>query len=90
MTDYSKLPRYMQDAARLYVDHGIQGGSFFTAVVSNDLKGAFSRADDTNTAAMAAWAMWLYNDAPNGCHGSPQKVADWIKRGGLKGREAAA
>ena len=81
--DYSGLPEYMQDTARLYVERGIPGGSFFTAVVTNDFKGAFAKADDTNTRFMRAWAMWLYNEAPNGCHGSPQKVADWIALGGM-------
>ena len=89
MTDYSKLPLHMQDTARLYVEHGIQGGSFFTAVVSNDLKGAFAKADGENVAAMRDWAFWLYWDAPSGCHGSPKKVADWIESGGVNGHDEA-
>jgi hypothetical protein len=85
MISYSKLPPHMQNTARLYVEKGIPGGSFFTAVVSNDLMQAFSRADDTNTAAMRDWVMWLYNDAPCWCHGSPERVREWIERGGLAG-----
>lgn len=86
MTNYSSLPEHMQDTARLYVERGIPGGSFFTAVVSNDFKGAFAKADDANTAAMREWAMWLYSEAPSICQGSMQKVADWIESGGTKGR----
>jgi hypothetical protein len=89
MTDYSRLPPHMQDTARLYVERGIPGGSFFTAVVSNDLKGAFGRADDINTAAMRDWCAWLYNDAPCGCQGSAEAVADWVKAGGIAGIERA-
>lgn len=37
---------------------------------------------------MRDWAMWLYNDAPCGCQGSPEHVRDWIKSGGLVGIEA--
>lgn len=85
MISYSKLPAHMQDTARLYVEKGIPGGSFFTAVVSNDLMGAFGRADDTNAAAMQDWCRWLYNDAPGGCHGSPEHVREWVKAGGLEG-----
>lgn len=89
MTDYHRLPAHMQNTARLYVERGIPGGSFFTAVVSNDLLGAFARADDVNASAMRDWAMWLYNDAPCGCSGSPGAVADWVKCGGIRGIEAA-
>jgi len=85
MVSYSKLPAHMQDTARLYVEKGIPGGSFFTAVVSNDLMRAFARADETNADAMRDWVMWLYNDAPCWCHGSPERVREWISRGGLAG-----
>jgi hypothetical protein len=73
----------MQDGARRYVERGIPGGSFFTAVVSNDLMEAFKKADDENTAAMRDWCMWLYNEAPIGCFGSPERVSEWIKQGGM-------
>ena len=85
MTDYSRLPRHMQDTARRYVEKGITGGSFFQAVVSNDFKTAFAKADDENTAAMRDWAMWLYNDAPIGCQGSAESVKSWVDAGGLTG-----
>lgn len=89
MTKYDRLPEHMREGARLYVEKGYKGGSFFTAVVSNDFEGAFRNADDTNTAAMRDWAMWLYNDAPCGCHGSPANMAAWINAGGMEGIEAA-
>lgn len=89
MTKYHRLPEHMQDTARLYVEKGIPGGSFFTAVVSNDLLGAFAKADDINSACMLDWIMWLYNDAPRGCYGSPEIVRDWINSGGLNGQSEA-
>lgn len=89
MTKYDRLPEHMRETARLYVENGYQGGSFFTAVVSNDLRGAFANADDVNAAAMREWVMWLYNDAPCGCHGSPEHVREWIKAGGLVGLATA-
>ena len=85
MTSYDRLPAHMQDTARLYVEKGIPGGSFFTAVVSNDLMRAFARADETNADAMRDWVMWLYNDAPGGCYGSPERVRAWMEAGGLEG-----
>ncbi len=82
---YDRLPAHMQDGARRYVEHGIKPGSFMTAVLSNDFIGAWQRADDVNTAAMHSWAMWLHNDAPRGCYGSPEHVKDWIAHRGLSG-----
>lgn len=83
--DYSRLPEHMRDPFRLYIEKGIPGGSFLTAVVSNDLKGAFGRADDINRARMFDTVAFLVNEAPIGSYGSPERVADWINHGGLEG-----
>lgn len=48
----------------------------------------FKRADAENTAAMAAYARFLHNEAPCGCYGSPDHVKDWIAQGGLRGMDA--
>ena len=83
---YDKLPPHMVDGARRYIEHGIMPGGFMMAVLDNDLGGAFARADEVNTAAMKQWAMWLYNDAPGGCWGSPRITEAWMEHEGLKGR----
>lgn len=80
-----RLPEHMRGAADLYVQKGIPGGSFLTAVLCNQLVDAYARADDANTAAMSSWASWLHNDAPSGCWGSAERVKAWITRGGLNG-----
>lgn len=90
MTDYSRLPEHMQAGARRYIERGIPPGHFLTAVLSNNMAEAFSRADDINTAAMLDWAMWTYNDIPRNSHGSPEAVSAWIKQGGLEGIAARA
>jgi hypothetical protein len=87
--NYDRLPEHMREGARRYIEKGIKGGSFMTAVFSNDFMGAYRKADDDNTAAMREWAMFLHNDAPRGCYGSPQHVKDWVAQGGLSGLEAA-
>ncbi len=83
--NYSRLPAHMQDGMRLYIENGIPPGSFQTAVLSNDLMGAFRRADDVNRLAMLDYATFLHNEAPCGCFGSPEHVKDWIAQGGLAG-----
>lgn len=85
MVDYSKLPWRMQDDARCYIEHGHQVGHFLTALFSNDLVGAFSRADGTNKAAMHIWASFLYSEAPRGCWGSEDAVHTWQAHRGLAG-----
>lgn len=75
----------MRGGARRYVEHGIPPGSFLTAVLEHDFLGAFKRADDENANRMRDWASWLYNECPNSAHGSPEKVAAWIARGGAHG-----
>lgn len=87
MIDYSRIPPHMQDTARRYIEQGIHGGSFFTALVSNDLVRAFQRADDVNTAALRDWVIFLYTEAPNACWGSPEKVLEWLGHRGLGGME---
>ena len=89
MTEYSKLPDYMRDGARRYVQHGNKPGAFLTAVLSNDFMKAFMCADYVNTAAIRDWAIWLHNDAPCACYGSPARVAAWIAKGGEHGKAAA-
>lgn len=72
------IPAHMWGGVERYLLHGIPPGGFLTAVLSNDLMGAFGKADDENTAAMRNWAMFIYNYMPNGCHGSPEKVRAWL------------
>jgi hypothetical protein len=80
---YELLPMHMREGFRLYIERGIPGGSFMNAVLSNDLMGAFGRADDINSAAMFNICCFIRNEAPMGCHGSAEQVHEWTKSGGL-------
>lgn len=79
--DYSKLPEHMQDGMRLYIERGIEPGSFLYAVLCNDLMGAFGRADSVNQSRIKDYCQFLYNDAPSQSHGSAAKVNAWIEKG---------
>jgi hypothetical protein len=83
------LPEHMHGGISRYIARGIPPGSFLAAVLSNDLMGAFGKADDENREALYEWVRFIYNFVPAGCHGSPEKVSAWIQAGGLLGREAA-
>jgi hypothetical protein len=86
----ARLPEHMHGAIARYIERGIPPGSFLEAVLSNDLKGAVGRADHINRERIGDYVRFLYNDAPAGCWGSPEAVSDWIKAGGLLGRERAS
>jgi hypothetical protein len=75
----------MREGARLYIEQGIEPGSFMVAILSNDLMGAFQRADHVNVEFMRHWADWLYNDCPMAARGKPERVENWIVNGGMKG-----
>jgi len=88
--DWNKVPQHMRDGLRLYFDHGIEPGSFMTAVLCNDLRESFGRADHINRERLFDIVSFLYCDAPSSCWGSPEKVREWVGRGGLNGQPQVA
>jgi hypothetical protein len=67
-----------------YKEHGIPPGDFLYAVLTNNLLAAFGCADEQNALDMREIAMFVYDNLPAGCHGTRQRVADWIKQGGME------
>jgi hypothetical protein len=72
------IPDHMFGAVKRYIMQGIPPGSFLTAVICNDLREAFARADDQNAAAMHGWIKFFYNYTPSGCWGSPDAYRGWM------------
>ena len=72
------IPEHMIGGALRYFNDHIQPGSFLRALMSNDLMTACNRGDEENLDALAAWAAFLYNEAPRGSFGSPEKVKTWL------------
>jgi len=68
----SALDRYVKDR--------ISTGGFLRAVLENDLKEAFGRADEDAVAQMKDIVMYCYNELPSNCWGSPEKVTSWLNR----------
>ena len=78
---YDTVPvPHMAGGMRRYFERGIPPGSFSKALLSNDLRETFARADADNAACIREWVQWLYNNAPSGSWGSPENFANWIKR----------
>ena len=85
-TDYNQIPNsYMIDGVKRYVENGGDAGDFLTALFSNDLVGALSRADDSNREKIWDWVKFLWNEVPSNCWGSREQVIQWQKKGGKKG-----
>ena len=72
------IPERTKQAIDQYVSAHTPRGGFLTAVLSNDLKGAFGRADEENRAALFDIVGYCYNEIPSECWGSPAKVEAWL------------
>ena len=81
------IPAYMHDGVIRFVMQGRAPDthSFLYAVLSNNLAKSFAKADEANLAALQGWTRLLHNDLPHNCYGSPEKVDEWAKYGGLDG-----
>ena len=82
------IPDYMESGVNLYIQFGIEPGSFLRAVICNDLKRAVMYADRNNMGSLPAYVDFFYNNSPMACWGSEKLYKAWIKRGGLKNDNA--
>jgi hypothetical protein len=85
----SNIPEPMIGGLVRWIEHGVPPGHFLTAVLSNDLRGAFERADSDNLPLIRDYLVFLYNYAPMGCWGSEHAFRTWEKDK-LEAREKAA
>ena len=78
----SGVPNHTVDTLVDYVFDRCPVGSFTEAVLSNDLKGSFMRADDINRDALFNIVSFLYSYATMDCWGSSEKYKAWINKEG--------
>ena len=71
------IPDHMRDGIELWIDQGIEPGSFLMAVICNDLKGAFASADSINESRIKNFVQFFYWHAPSECWGSTEKATAW-------------
>jgi len=80
------IPEHLKEVIIEYVYRGRPTGGFLEAIFSNDLVGAFGRADFESMEGIPEIVKWLYNKAPRGCWGSKEIYIAWIDEvGGVKG-----
>lgn len=88
--NWSLIPKHCRNGMIRWIMYGTEPGNFLGAVLENDLRRAVERADDINRASLANYVTFLFNYAPLPCWGSPEKVAEWKRLGGLKGQAKVA
>lgn len=80
MFDYNRVKQDTRDVLLDYINHGHEPGGFLIAVLSNNLKESFRRADYENYMTIGDIVAWLYNNAPSPCCGSPEAVSNWTEQ----------
>lgn len=73
------VPQHDRAGLVRYITEHTGVGSFLRAVIQNDLSEAATRADKSNLRNLPAIVIWLRNEAPSECWGSPEKNKAWLK-----------
>jgi hypothetical protein len=81
--NWALIPDSMIGGLRRWIENGIPPGHFLTAVLTNDLREAVKRADDTNINRLPDYVKFLHNYAPSGCWGSVENFMRWLGHKGL-------
>ncbi len=72
------LPDHMHQAMKMFLFDRIEPGSFLTAVLCNDLRGAIGRADHINKRKICDIVSFCMNVLPAVAWGSEDRVRSWL------------
>ena len=76
--DHKLLPAFTRQQLDAYVFRRETPGDFLYALLTNNLKEAFNRADDGNLSALPAIVSYMYNHMPAKSQGSKERVEAWL------------
>jgi len=79
LQDYGQIRQNIVEGINRHALLHQQVGHFLTAVLSNNLREAFARADNENQKTMHQIVSYCHNQIPGVCWGSPEKVKAWIE-----------
>lgn len=68
------LPERFRPGIERYLKYGVVPGDFLTAVLCNDLFGAFAKADDQSLVELHGLVGWCYHELPHDAWGSRERV----------------
>lgn len=77
--DQYNIPEHIRQSIELYIKKGIAPGSFLTAVICNDLKGAFMTADFINIRNLHNIVGYFYWEVPMTAWGSRETMEYWLR-----------
>lgn len=72
------IPERMQGGIIRYIVNYIKPGDFLCAVITNNLKETFGKADEENQGIIRNYVNWFHNYAPGPCWGSEGKMMKWL------------
>ena len=71
------IPEHTHEALIRYFVHGMEPGSFLTAMLAGDLYAAAFKADHVNKGTMGHIAVWIVHHAPHNSYGTADIVKKW-------------
>lgn len=74
---YELLPEFCREIVRLYVEEGCDPGQGWMMILKNQLN-AIIYCDAQHVAAMQDLVKWVHNYAPPRCHGSAERIQQWM------------
>lgn len=83
------LPPMMRTSLDGYIRDGRELGSFLSAVISNDLLGAFARADQHSAKHLQDIVLYCSATLPAAAWGSAETVANWRRKKAAEARQWA-
>lgn len=83
------VPVRLHDGIVRWIVSGIQPGSFLSAALANDLMFATCRASGLVIEELRTLMQWAFNEAPNDCWGSYEKMKAWAKQKSIENSAAA-
>ena len=78
-TRYHLIRQNIIEGINRYVLRHQPTGDFLMAVLTNNLKEAFGRADEDNRQVLHEIVGYVYNEIPGVCQGSAEKYKAWIQ-----------
>jgi hypothetical protein len=73
------IPDYMHDGLINYIKHHVKPGHFLSAILQNNLRETFFRADYINVNLVKNYVKFLYNYAPSSCWGNQERFENWLE-----------
>jgi hypothetical protein len=79
LQDFGQVSQVILEGINRHVLYHQRVGHFLTAVLTNNLREAFARADEGNQKTMFQIVSYCHNQIPGCCWGTPEKVKAWTE-----------